>query len=290
MSRQSEYLVDLMIRNLLWMLKRLPYERRIPVGGHIMSHVITPFTDMRTRILHNIDLALPEIDPDARQAICRSCLDNFGRMFSEFYSFPEFHLRASGFEISGDGYDSILESRKTNRPVMLVSGHYGNFHACPALLRSFGHPVAVMYQHMKNRYFDRHYVHVLKEVGDPAFARGRRGTMGFIRHLRNGGIVAALNDQHDLTGTVLEFMGIPARTSISLARIALDNDAMLVPSYGIRRHDGLGFRVVFEAPIPHTDPLIMTQQLNDSLEGMVRAHPEQWYWIHRRWKGVPAQP
>ncbi|MDE3120851.1 MAG: lauroyl acyltransferase, partial [Paracoccaceae bacterium] len=56
--------------------------------------------------------------------------------------------------------------------------------------------------------------------------------------------------------------------------------------YGIRRPDGLSFDIVIEAPIPHGTPQEMTQALNDSLEALVRRHPEQWFWIHRRWKAA----
>jgi len=287
MTSRSEYLVDLAIRKSLWVLQRLPYERRVPLAGRIMTHLVAPLTDMQERITNNINLALPELTAECRKRIRLRCLDNFGRLFSEFYSFPEFHHRARTFTISGPGHESLLTARDAGRPVILISGHFGNFHACPAALRSRNETVAVMYQHMKNHHFDRHYVKVLEDIGDPAFARGRRGTRGFIRHLRDGGIVAALNDQHEGSGAVLTFMGIPARTNLALARIALDHEALVIPSYGIRKSDGLDFDVLFEEPVPHTNPESMTQILNDSLEHMVRTHPEQWYWIHRRWKNVP---
>ncbi len=286
MTHRSEYLVDLAIRKSLWLLQRLSYERRVPLAGRFMRHLVAPLTDMQQRITSNIDLALPELAVEQRRHICVRCLDNFGRLFSEFYSFPEFHRRAHNFAIAGPGLEPLLAARRAGQPVMLISGHFGNFHACPAALRARNETVAVMYQHMKNRHFDRHYVQVLEDIGDPAFARGRTGTIGFVRHLRDGGIVAALNDQHDGAGTVLDFMGIPARTNLALARIAMDCGALVVPAYGIRQTDGLDFSVQFEAPVPHTDPESMTQTLNDSLERRVRAHPEQWYWIHRRWKNA----
>ena len=58
----------------------------------------------------------------------------------------------------------------------------------------------------------------------------------------------------------------------------------MVPTYGIRRANGLDFDVVIEEPIPHGNPEAMTQALNDSLEALVRQYMDQWFWIHRRWK------
>jgi KDO2-lipid IV(A) lauroyltransferase len=61
---------------------------------------------------------------------------------------------------------------------------------------------------------------------------------------------------------------------------------LLVPVYGIRQADGLHFDLLIEAPIPHTDPVTMTQALNDSLATQVRLRPEQWFWVHRRWRKI----
>jgi KDO2-lipid IV(A) lauroyltransferase len=86
-------------------------------------------------------------------------------------------------------------------------------------------------------------------------------------------------------GAELSFFGHAALTALSAAELALRYDALLVPTYGIRQPDGLGFEVVVEPPVPPGTPEAMTQALNDSLEALVRRHPEQWFWIHRRWKG-----
>jgi KDO2-lipid IV(A) lauroyltransferase len=66
--------------------------------------------------------------------------------------------------------------------------------------------------------------------------------------------------------------------------LALRCNALLVPIYGIRRPDGLTFDTIIEAPVPHTDKMTMTQALTDSLDARVRAHPGQWFWVHRRWR------
>jgi KDO2-lipid IV(A) lauroyltransferase len=84
-------------------------------------------------------------------------------------------------------------------------------------------------------------------------------------------------------GAVLQFFGQDALTSLSPAEMALRYNALIVPTYGIRRNDG-GFDLLIEAPIPHSTAEAMTQALNDSLETQVRAHMDQWLWTHRRWK------
>ena len=80
------------------------------------------------------------------------------------------------------------------------------------------------------------------------------------------------------------FFGKPAVTSISTAELALKYGALLVPGYAIRQEDGQSFHLVLNDPIPESDPITMTQAMNDDLETMVRAHMDQWFWMHRRWK------
>ena len=81
--------------------------------------------------------------------------------------------------------------------------------------------------------------------------------------------------------SVLRWLEIPEKASRELA---IRYDALIVPVAGIRQPDGLSFKVEVGAPIPHSDPASMMQALNDDLELLVRAHMEQWFWVHRRWK------
>ena len=284
MKTISNYCVDLMLRSVLTVLKFYPYDRRIQLGGKVMTGLIAPFTDMRKRILSNLEFIYPSMENALRLHICEESLDNFGRMFAEFYSFQKFHKRASYIQVSGEGLDQIVCAQEQGRPVILVSGHFGNFHACPAYLRHIGYKVAVIFHHMRNEYFDEHYVRMLKSIGDPTYARDRKGGFGFVKHIKKGGIAAVLNDQHDHLGEHLNFMNKSAKTSLATARIAIQHDALLVPAYGIRRDDGINFKVVFERAIESTDAKTMTQELNNSLEKRIHDYPSQWFWVHRRWK------
>ena len=73
-------------------------------------------------------------------------------------------------------------------------------------------------------------------------------------------------------------------TSTVTAELALKYGAEIIPFYAIRQPNGLDFRIELHAPIPHSDPMQMTQAMNDDLEEMIRTHMDQWFWIHRRWK------
>ena len=95
--------------------------------------------------------------------------------------------------------------------------------------------------------------------------------------------MALMIDQAVREGEYFQFMGRPAKTSTSIAEIALKYQALLIPAYGIRRNDDR-IEVSFEKPLELKTPLYITKKMNISLERQVKANPTQWYWPHRRWK------
>ena len=205
----------------------------------------------------------------------------------EIYSGAEFIAKAAATALTGAGVASLNEAHRTNRPVILVTGHFGNYDASRAALIARGYRVGALYMPMANAYFNQHYVQAISGIGTPLFRRGRAGLADMVRHLRSGGMLGMLVDQHMGHGEPLTFFGQNALTALSAAELALRYDAALIPTYAIRNPDGLSFEIVVEAPIPPGAPEAMTQALNDSLETLVRQHIDQWLWIHRRWKGSP---
>ena len=101
--------------------------------------------------------------------------------------------------------------------------------------------------------------------------------------IKSGGIIALMIDQAVKGGRYFQFLGRPAKTSTSIAEISLKYNALLIPAYGIRRHDRR-IRVTFDKPIELLTVSSMTKEMNTSLEKRVIKYPTQWYWPHRRWK------
>jgi KDO2-lipid IV(A) lauroyltransferase len=221
---------------------------------------------------------------DERKSIARACLNNVGRTFIENYSAEEFPKRMAQIEPRGPGYGALQHAAKQGQPVILVTGHFGNYEATRAALVARGFDVGGLYRNMKNPYFNAHYVQTMQSFGGPVFPQGRKGTAGFVRHLKGGGRLVLLIDQHIHVAAIHDFMGRPARTAESAADLALRYGALLIPFYGIRQPDGVSFDCVLEEPVPHSDAATMTQALNDSLAARVKDDPEQWFWVHRRWR------
>ena len=276
-----------LIKSVLWVLHQLPYDKRVPFAGWILSRVVAPLLGWRKRIAANVRLVAPETSETEIRRIERAVPDNFGRTMAELFSPDEFVDIARATALEGPGVAALEQARAEGRSSILVSGHFGNYDVVRAGVIAHGFSVGGIYRPMNIPQFNDIYVDTISKVGKPLFSRGRRGMAEMMRFLKTGGTLAVLIDQRLNNGVQLQFFGHSAFTALSFAELALKYDAMVVPCYGIRQPDGLSFRAVFEAPIPHTTPKEMTQALNDSLEAQVRQHMGQWFWIHNRWKDIP---
>ncbi|ESW60325.1 MAG: lauroyl acyltransferase [Rhodobacter sp. CACIA14H1] len=279
----TDWLTDRAIRAALWLMLRLPFDARRGLAAFLMSRIAAPLAGWRNRIRDNLALVLPGLPESEMRRMQRAVPESMGRTLAELYSGPEFVARVAREPLQGAGVPALEEARRTGRPVLLVTGHIGNYDAIRGGLIARGYRVGGLYRPMDNAFFNAHYVAAISRIGTPLFPRGRKGLADMVRFLKGGGMVGVVLDQAMGDGAMLTFFGQEALTALSPAEMALRYDALVIPTYGIRRPDG-GFDLLIEAPVPHSDPETMTQALNDSLEAQVRAHMDQWLWTHRRWK------
>lgn len=280
------YTGALAARGIIELLLLLPYATRVRTMGWLMSRVVAFPTGLTTRIRKNLALARPDLPKSEVKRLCRAVPDNAGRTLMEFYSGAEFAERAKAAKISGPGLSALDDARALGRPVILVTGHFANYEVCRSNLIARGYNMGALYRKMSNPYFNPFYVKMISALGTPLFEQGRRGMVEMVRHLRAGGVLGILTDLHAQGGAKLKFFGQQAITSTVTAELALKYNAALIPIYAIRQSNGLDFEITVQAPIVPSDPVTMTQDVNDGLEKLVRSHMEQWFWIHRRWKSA----
>lgn len=249
-----------------------------------MRSILAPLVGYNRRSMDHLRFIYPDMPDTEVRSIARKVADNAGRTFIENYSTKTFLERNSSAPINGPGLAALEDAQRSGKPVILVTGHFGNYEAPRAALVARGFDVGGLYRPAANKYFNDHYEKNMLAFGGPVFAQGRKGTSGFVRHLRAGGILVLLFDQHVKRGTRLDFLGKPAKTALSAAELALRYDALLIPFYGIRKENGLDFNIELESPVPHSDAITMTKALNKSIGDRITTNPEQWFWVHRRWK------
>jgi KDO2-lipid IV(A) lauroyltransferase len=282
-SAALDYLAWLPQGALLGIARALPYESRLAFGSAFLRAAVAVVPDLRRRVDGNLRLIFPQMSAAERRRIRRSMADNFGRTLIEAVTVPAFQARAAWSEPRGPGWQAFLSARAEGQGALLVSGHFGQWEAVRGMLKARGIEVGALYRPVKNPWLQELYFEQMSLSGAPLFPRSRQGMRELVRHLKAGGVVAVLLDQYVQGGTPIDFIGHPAPTGLTIAELALKFRVPLIPAYGTRAPNGVSVAIDFEPPIPHTTALEMTQAAADSLAARVRARPEQYYWLHRRW-------
>lgn len=285
----ADWCSDRVLRALLGMVMLLPYRRRVPAMGWVMAHVIGPVTGYRRRAAAHLAMIYPEMSAEDLQSTATAVCNNFGRTLIENYSWQEFGDTLSKTTPQGPGLAAIAAADIAAQPIIFVTGHIGNHEAPRHVLTQSGLTIGGLYRPMTNTYFNEHYAKTMSSWGGPVFAQGRQGTIGFAKHLRSGGKATLLFDVANAGGINIPFLGQPARTATSAADLALRFNAVVIPYFGIRRADGISFDIYVEAPIATGTPDAMMHEMTRRLEARIAATPEQWFWVHRRWK-QPKKP
>ncbi|WP_208351375.1 lysophospholipid acyltransferase family protein [Pseudaestuariivita rosea] len=280
----GDWLVDRLLRTLIAFIKLFPYTVRVRAMGWLTARIIAPLAGYIVRAEKNLAYIYPEMPADRQRQIARAVADNAGRTIIETYSPKGLMRQAQASPISGPGLEALKEAVAAGKPVLLVTGHFGNHEAPRYALTAMGFEIGGLYRPMANRFFNEHYAQTMMDISGPVFEQGRRGTAGFVKYLKSGGIAVLLFDIYSRKGPKISFLGQPAPTALSAADLALKYNAVLIPFFGARREDGLTFDIQLDAPIAHSTPENMLTQMNACLEKRIEAQPEQWFWIHRRWR------
>ena len=279
------YLQMLPLRLLRALLRPFPDSWRAGVMSWLGRRVILNVPALRARIADNLALVMSDLSRDERRRIMEGNAGKIGRGMLDMLDSDRMVARAAQYRINDtEGYRALKAYHAEGRGVILIGAHFGRFDAARAALRAHdGIEVAGIYRPQNNPYFNAELVANFEKSGKPMFARGRKGMRAMIKHLRSGGIAAVLIDQKMNTGEPLDFMGQPALTSTDIAELALRLDLPVIPGYTLRAGAGDDYVIDIEPEIPHTDPVAMTQAMNDSLAARIRQDPTEWYWLHRRW-------
>jgi KDO2-lipid IV(A) lauroyltransferase len=235
MKRVSQYIINLFLRSLIGLALALPYAARVRTMGWLVEKVVSPLAGYPKRIRANLAHVLPDLPETEVERLCKEVPNNAGRTLIELYSGDAFVQRAIKAPINGPGYEALETARADGRPVILVTGHFGNYDVSRAALIAKGHNMGALYRRMSNPYFNEHYVKSITTIGTPMFEQGRKGMSQMVRHIKSGGVLGILTDLHAHGGASLDYFGKPAITSLITAELALKYNAALIPVYAVRQ-------------------------------------------------------
>jgi KDO2-lipid IV(A) lauroyltransferase len=268
---------------LLGLARALPARARLAFASAFARALVLLVPDLRRRVEGNLKLIFPEMPAAERRRIRSGMADSFGRTMIEVMTRDDFQARGAWSGPDGPGWEALQAAQAAGRGAFLVSGHFGQWEAVRAALMARGIESGAMIRPVKNPWLNRDYLACVEAGGRPVVGRDGAGLRELVRHVRRGGVMALLLDQYVQGGQPIDFLGHPAPTGLTIAELALRYGIPMIPVYGTRQPDGVHVAVDFEAPIPPTDAVTMTEAAAASLAARVRARPEQYYWLHRRW-------
>jgi Kdo2-lipid IVA lauroyltransferase/acyltransferase len=252
--------------------------------GGLLFLFPTPFRRIATR---NLELALPELDASARHAILREHFRGLGvALFETAISWWSSNERIRRLTYM-DGLEHLEAARATGRGVLLLSAHFNTIEiGCRALAARL--PLNIMYRPTKNELVGA-FVHSRRAV-QTRRAIPRDDVRTLIKALKDGEVVWYAPDQsfRNKGAQMVPLFGIPAATNVATSRIAGMTDALVLP-YFFERLPGGGYRGRIHPPLenfPTDDAVADTARFNRLIEAEVRRIPDQYLWIHRRFKGL----
>jgi Kdo2-lipid IVA lauroyltransferase/acyltransferase len=287
-------------RHLTWRLEALGFDvasvvlRALPVDaasglGALALRWLGPLTSVQKTVDQNLRIAFPQMSPAERKRLAIAQWKNFGRNCFELVMMDRITPASGRVEVVGA--ERLAEIANGGGSAVYVSGHFANFEVMAAVLMDAGINCQVTYRPTNNPYFDQRIIESRRKYGIQFFApKGEAAALrGLFAALERGESVALLNDQKFNEGITDLFFGQPARTATGPTRLVLRSGARLQLGY-IERLKGARFRAVVCEPIyleksddRAADLAHGVRLINAFLEDRVRARPEEWFWVHRRW-------
>lgn len=282
-------------RLLCWLVARLPLPLLLWAGARLGDFV--RLLGIRKAIVRaNLARAFPERSDDEREAILRSFYRNLGTLIFEFLRAPYLRPEEAERLVEVEGYEHFERAFAGGKGVIIATAHFGNFELLGSFFARRGLPLTAITKRLSRNvlnafWLDQRRRAGLRELPDSGSVRE------ILKVLRAGEILAIMIDQNMIPRRAVfaPFFGTSAATTPGPAVFAERADApvMLVLMH---RLPGGRHRVIVEPPLEferrgdrNADILAFTEKLNLELERHVRAHPDHWYWVHRRWKTRPPE-
>ncbi len=274
---------------LIGLIARLPYRVLLALGRGLGA-VVQWVPSMRRRVAEaNIRLCFPELDADAQAALVDAHLRDIGLMLVEFALGWMGSDRALGrIPVEVEGLQHLQAAREQGKGVLLVGGHFSHLELCARLI-SRRIRIAGMYRRMDSAVFEWVVLRARLRYASAMFEKDDlRGT---VRYLRSGGTVwyAPDQDMRSKESVFVPFFGVPAATITATHHLARLGHAVVIPFFHRRLPHG-GYAMRLGAPLadlPGGDVAEDTARVNGCIEQMVREAPEQYLWVHKRFKTRP---
>jgi len=268
-------------------MRSLPLDWASAAGG-ALGRFVRPFFKADRLALKNLAQAFPGLSEEENKRLRIAMWDGFGRLGAEYAhpealrdSFPQDRIEIQGGE--------ILETLKKNKsPLLFVGAHLSNLQIVTLAAARCGVAICQFYRPPNNPLIRSFVEKIQQPFVAETLPKDSHSLKNLLQTVKRGANLLIFFDQHMDKGTPVPFFGRPALTAPTTVRLAQKFKAPLVP-FRVERLGGAFFRVTFYPPLDleREEGEILTE-MNHLLEGWIRERPEQWFWVHNRWKGITS--
>ncbi len=243
----------------------------------------------RRRTLDHVAIAFPDMPDAEREELARASYRHLGMTGTECFHLMHRDCAAIADYVDVEGWENVEAVRAAGRPVLIVTGHCGNWELLAAAINCRGLGMAVIARRANDPRLGDPILDLRRRFGTETINRAAPGaSRKLLTTLRDGGALGMLIDQDTpVKGVWVPFFGRPAFTPVGAAEIAVKRDAGVVPTFIARQPDGRHravFHPALDLPEDHTEA---TAMMTAAIEAQIREYPEQWVWLHRRWRRQP---
>ncbi len=293
MRHRLEYAPVWLLVKVIGILPR-PFARFI---GFLLAGAVYHLHPRLCRVgLRNLEISMPELPIKERRRIIRGVFRSLGRLLAEFCLFPRYSRENVSQVAVYEGFENFDAAERRGKGVMFLTAHLGAWEVGSFVHSVHGHPLRIVMRPLDNPYINAMVERYRTLHGNQTFSKDDFAR-GLLAAMKTGETVGLLMDQNMTPpqGIFVPFFGVQACTASGIARVALHTDAAVVPAFTIWDEVLRKYRVHFDPPLTlvrtdnaESDVLANTAMFNNVLEQYVRKYPDQWLWVHRRWKTRPA--
>jgi len=283
------------LKSLIGTIGALPLETSMRFGKSVGRFFGNRFPKLRKTARRNLEIAMPELSSDEKNRIIVGMFESLGRHLGFVSHFRKFQHEDVRDLIELVGRENFLEVHPRGKGVLFFTGHFGSWEVFNLLPPAFGYGMNILVRRIDNPLVEGFVDQMRTRFGSVTLDKTKSARTMF-RVLKKGellGILADLNVQ-EKEGVFVDFFGVPASTTTSIAKLALATGAAILPAFAVWEEEKRKYVVYVEPEIKYdpddnSDEAVrrLTQEITSVVEQFVRKYPEQWLWIHKRWNTRP---
>ena len=282
-------------RSLLAMFGGLPLSVAIRVGSMMAGCAYYFAGRLRRTGQRNLEIAFPGLGASEHGRLLHGCFQNLGRLLGVFSHFSSARPEKLRRLIDCEGLEHIVSAQQRGRGVILFTGHVGAWELTSFALSLFGHPLSFLVRRIDNPKIETLIDRARTRLGNRTIDK-TSAAREMLQIMQTGGTLGLLVDLNtlDREAIFVDFFGHPASTTFMLAKLALRTGADVLPIFAPWDKERGCFLLKVDEPLiidrtgdEEEDVRRLTQSFTSVVEDYVRRYPDQWLWIHRRWRTRP---